>query len=285
MSRPTKAQALDRLHRSLDSIPELKQMQIEMQQLPGFRKPGSFPPKFRKWFRDTQVAIVNTFGPKSGHVEQFQGINYRLNLFSALISDWEHQRAYIGGLNSAAAVLESMIDEITEYWDENESASEADILQASTTSKVTTNRVFLVHGRDEESKESVARYIQNLGLDPVILSELPARGQTIIEKFESNSDVEFAVALLTSDDAGALDGETELKPRARQNVVFELGFFIGKLGRHKVCVLTKGNPEIPSDYAGVEYIPIDAAGAWKMRLMGELKVAEFDVDANRVFPA
>ena len=116
----------------------------------------------------------------------------------------------------------------------------------------------------------------------MILSELPARGQTIIEKFDSSSDVGFAVALLTPDDAGALSGQAELGPRARQNVIFELGFFIGKLGRGRVCALTKGEPEIPSDYAGVEYIPLDDHGAWRMRLFRELRAAGFEIDADRL---
>ena len=90
------------------------------------------------------------------------------------------------------------------------------------------------------------------------------------------------MALLTPDDAGGLSGEAEQSPRARQNVIFELGFFIGKLGRDRVRALTKGEPEIPSDYAGVEYIQIDEAGGWKMILMKELKAAGFHVDANRV---
>ena len=115
----------------------------------------------------------------------------------------------------------------------------------------------------------------------MILHEQPNQGRTIIEKFEEHAQVGFAVVLLTPDDVGSLKGENNhLKPRARQNVIFEFGFFIGRLGRHRVCALTKGDVEIPSDYDGVVYVPLDDHGAWKMKLVKELKAAEFDVDAN-----
>ena len=115
----------------------------------------------------------------------------------------------------------------------------------------------------------------------MILAEQASRGRTIIEKFEAHQ-VSFAVALLTPDDAGSLAIErTDSRPRARQNVIFELGFFIGRLGRERVRALTKGEVEIPSDYSGVEYIPLDVGGGWKLHLVRELKAAGFDVDANR----
>ena len=175
-----------------------------------------------------------------------------------------------------------MIDEVKEYWEDED---QDPLPHSREIDRTATDEVFVVHGRDEGTKDSVARFIRDLSLDPIILSELPARGQTIMEKFESNSEVGFAVALLTPDDIGSLMGEDEQSPRVRQNVIFELGFFIGKLGRGRVCALIKGEPEIPSDYAGVEYIPIDKAGGWKTKLVGELKAAGFDVDANRVFGA
>ena len=77
--------------------------------------------------------------------------------------------------------------------------------------------------------------------------------------------------------------EQSLKPRARQNVIFELGYFTGKLDRGRVCALTKGNVEIPSDYDGVLYIPFDESGAWRMKLVQELKNAGFEIDANLAF--
>lgn len=145
-----------------------------------------------------------------------------------------------------------------------------------------SRRVFVVHGRDDGIKETVARYLSKLDLVPIILHEQPNQGKTIIEKFETHSDVEFAVVLFTPDDVGHPAGEPRSgKPRARQNVVLELGFFMGALGRHRVCVLFKGDIEMPSDYAGVVYVPLDAGGAWRLVVAREIKSAGIDVDLNK----
>ena len=105
-------------------------------------------------------------------------------------------------------------------------------------------------------------------------------GRTIIEKFEVfSSDIVFAVILLTPDDVGAPANEaTALNLRARQNVILELGYFIGRLGRTKVCALHKGCVELPSDYQGVVYVEVDSAGAWKAKLAQELVQAKLSID-------
>jgi len=142
--------------------------------------------------------------------------------------------------------------------------------------------VFVVHGRDQGVKHEVARFLERLGLKPIILHEQPSKGRTIIEKFEDYSDVAYAVVLLTADDIGKLASEeTEPRPRARQNVVFELGFFIGNLGRKRVCTLYQEGLELPSDYKGVVYVPLDPRGAWKLQLGGELKAAGLEVDMDK----
>lgn len=104
-----------------------------------------------------------------------------------------------------------------------------------------SDRVFVVHGRDDRMKVAVARVLERLGLTPVILHEQPDKGRTIIEKFADYSDVGFAVVLLSPDDAGYLKEESSEKarPRARQNVIFELGYFIGKLGRENVLAFVR----------------------------------------------
>lgn len=144
-------------------------------------------------------------------------------------------------------------------------------------------RVFVVHGHDEAARHAVLRSLERLGLEPVILHEQPNKGRTIIEKFEAHSDVRFAVVLLTPDDFGySKEHPADLRPRARQNVVLELGYFVGRLGREKVCALHKGNIEIPSDYHGVLYVPLDDLGAWKLQLATELRSAGFDIDLNKL---
>jgi predicted nucleotide-binding protein len=145
------------------------------------------------------------------------------------------------------------------------------------------NRVFLVHGHDEGAIHETARWLERFSLRVTILREEPNAGRTIIEKFIDFSDVVFAVVLLTGDDRGGpfkTPYESQ-KPRARQNVILELGFFLGKLGRKRVCALYQQDVEIPSDYAGVLFIPIDSGGAWRLALARELKAAGLDIDLNK----
>lgn len=145
-----------------------------------------------------------------------------------------------------------------------------------------TNKVFVVHGHDVATLETVARFLERLDLSPVILHEKADRGRTVIEKFEAHSDVRYAVVILTPDDVGAKATErTDLKLGARQNVILELGYFLGTLGRTHVVGLRAEDVEIPSDLAGVLYIPLDSAGAWKLKLAREMKAAGLDVDMNR----
>lgn len=146
-----------------------------------------------------------------------------------------------------------------------------------------SNEIFIVHGHDESARESVARFIEKLGFRAVILQEQPKGGRTIIEQLEEHSDVGFAVVLMTPDDVGVSISETEeAKLRARQNVIFEFGYFLGKLERSKVRILRKGNVEIPSDLQGVLYIPMDSAGAWRIALAKEIKNAGIEVDLNKL---
>jgi len=142
-------------------------------------------------------------------------------------------------------------------------------------------KVFIVHGHDEGAREAVARFLEKLNFQPIILHEQANQGRTIIEKIEAHGDVGFAVILLTPDDVGGLAGAVP-QPRARQNVLLELGFFVGRLGRSRVCALKRGDIEVPSDFGGVVYEPYDAGGGWKQALGRELQAAGFQVDWNAV---
>jgi len=138
--------------------------------------------------------------------------------------------------------------------------------------------IFLVHGRDSAAKFEVARWLeQRVGADVVILDEQANRGRTIIQKFQDHADAaKFAVVLLTKDDVGGAHGE-EQHPRARQNVIFEMGYFFGKLGLDRVAVLNDG-VEQPSDFVGLGYISY--SGNWKDELARELSAAGFAVNAG-----
>lgn len=143
-------------------------------------------------------------------------------------------------------------------------------------------RVFIVHGHDNETKESVARTLQTLGLDAIILNEKSNQGKTIIEKLEHYGDVGYAVVLLTPCDIGKAQEETEFMPRARQNVIAELGYFIGRLGRNRVSIIHRADTEIPSDFKGLGYISYNNDGSWKFLLARELKTAGYNIDANKL---
>lgn len=144
--------------------------------------------------------------------------------------------------------------------------------------------VFIVHGHDEEMKKAVALVIKSLGLKHIILHEQPNKGMTIIEKFEDNSaDVGFAVILLSPDDIGKENIEgAELHPRARQNVITEMGYFSGKLGRSRVVALYPETDdfEFPSDYSGVIYIKYDTSDGWQRKLVKELQAVGYDVSSD-----
>jgi predicted nucleotide-binding protein len=141
-------------------------------------------------------------------------------------------------------------------------------------------KVFIVHGHDDLAKLTLARFIEQIGLNPIILHEQASSSKTIIEKIESYGDVGYAIVLYTPCDVGSKAGE-ENKPRARQNVVFEHGYFIGRLGRSKVTALVKGGVETPNDISGVVYIDLDDRGAWKMDIAKELQHAGYTVDLSR----
>lgn len=150
--------------------------------------------------------------------------------------------------------------------------------------KTDLNKVFIVHGHDNLAKTEVARVIEKLGLEAIILHEQANEGKTIIEKFERDaSRVKFAVIIFTPDDIGYPKNKpNEQKPRARQNVILELGYFSGVLGRSNVCVLYKEEIEIPSDYLGVVYESMDDNGSWKFKLAKEFKQAGLNVDLNKL---
>jgi hypothetical protein len=150
--------------------------------------------------------------------------------------------------------------------------------------QLSASRVFLVHGQNEAVRESTARLLQKLGLDPIILNEQLNEGRTLIEKLENHADVAYAVVLLTADDSGGERNSSvqRLNPRARQNVILELGFFLSKLGRDRVCVLYEEGVEMPSDFRGVVYYSLDTSGAWRQHLARELRGAGLPVDMNKL---
>jgi predicted nucleotide-binding protein len=121
-------------------------------------------------------------------------------------------------------------------------------VSSSTKNNLNKDQVFIVHGHDDLAKIKTARFVEKLGLKPIILHEQASSGKTIIEKIEEYSNVGFGIVLYTQCDIGAKKGnEANLQPRARQNVIFEHGYLIGKIGRQNVCALVKNEVETPND--------------------------------------
>ena len=210
---------------------------------------------------------------------RFRGAN--ISTFGAAETPAEKQRReryWQSGQTESIALLSTMLEDL-ELREPEQVQVEEDV------SLTQSNRVFVVHGHDNEMKLAVARTIERLGLEAVILNEKPNRGQTLIEKIERFADVDFAVVLLSPDDTGYLntEGSDAAKARARQNVILELGYFAGKLGREHVVALHRGGIEFPSDYDGVLYTPYDNdSGAWRSKLVAELKESGYEVSADNL---
>jgi predicted nucleotide-binding protein len=185
-------------------------------------------------------------------------------------------RGLVAGKERAIALLGQAARSLEERLAELEEP--AALEDAATASADPSLDVFIVHGHDGPAKIEVARLIERAGLNAIILHEQPNAGRTIIEKFEDHGGAAgFAVVVLTPDDVGGPDAE-HLQPRARQNVIGEMFWFAGRLGRDRVCALIKGEVEMPSDFAGVGYTEMDNRGAWKAEVLRELKAAGYGVD-------
>jgi len=161
------------------------------------------------------------------------------------------------------------------------SDSSSDTKTSTSLQQKHTNKVFIVHGHDDALKNEVARFIESLDLKAVILHEQISRSQTIIEKIESYSDVGFSIILYTPCDIGGSASSEETQPRARQNVVFEHGYFVAKLGRENVVALKKGQVEVPNDLSGMVYVSYEQNN-WKRDIAHELKASGYKIDFEKV---
>lgn len=203
-----------------------------------------------------------------------------MNLGGGSIDNSQEARKYVAeGKTEAVQILRSAVKWLLE---EIGDASETTPNETPARALATlSNKIFIVHGHDEGAQQTVARFVERIGFDAIILSEQANQGRTVIEKIEAHGDVGFAVVLLTPDDVGGKDAHS-LRPRARQNVLLELGYFIALLGRKRVCTFAKGSLEIPTDFAGVVWEPLDDGGAWKTVLARELKATGYPIDWNTV---
>jgi len=218
------------------------------------------------------------------------------NIYKRKLSDIGKDSWMTSGLKSNTSKLRGLLDLIIDDLELSERKEELIIKPMKEEERfkelveevrILNNKIFIVHGHNEAMKQSVARIVEKLGLDPIILHEQANQGMTVIEKFLSNTNVGFALILLSADDIGysKKEGPTKAKDRARQNVIFELGFFTAKLGRKKVVALVENASgfEIPSDIHGVIYIPFDGTdGKWRFDVAKELMDSGYNLDIKKI---
>lgn len=217
---------------------------------------------------DTWMGEIKTFNER--HLKEHP-------LHDSIATTYSHYRKKFSSYNEMMGHLRALSAD-TDFF-----ATNLNQLLDSAERNTMSNKVFIVHGHDDTAKLDMARTLEKAGFEAIVLHEQPDAGRTIIEKFENYADVNFAVILYTECDLGRSKEAppNSEKYRARQNVVFEHGFFLGKLGRNHVCAFVKGDVETPGDLSGVLYVPMDSAGAWKMKLAQNMKAASLPVDMNK----
>jgi predicted nucleotide-binding protein len=231
---------------------------------------------YGSWELVTKNFLEKAFGTNSPNIRSVTDVGkYGSFPMGASEEYWENRRAE--SLQTQLKKLEGLVELLE---------TEQQLSGEHTPAVIPTiagHRVFLVHGHEETILHEVARFLEKLEQEIIILREQPNSGRTIIEKFEDYSNVGYAIVLLTPDDrGGTFESEwATQKPRARQNVIFEIGYFIGRLGRNRVCALYRDGVEIPSDYSGVLYVKLDEAGAWRLSLAKEMRASGLPIDMNK----
>jgi predicted nucleotide-binding protein len=242
---------------------------------------GKQGPIFTKWKARLESVLQRLHGGQSSFLTKLGDVSFSVGPLPFYAQPHEFVEAYRRGVEEMAAIADAAVADA-----EDQLAGDEFVGSATKRARLPgeKRRIFIVHGHSEAPMQAAARLCERLGFETIVLHEQPDQGRTIIEKFEDYSDVDFAVVLLTADDLGrrASAPDSETKPRARQNVVLELGFFVGRLGRKKVCALADQTVEVPSDYTGVLLVRLDADGRWKTRLAEEMKAADLPVDMNDV---
>ena len=234
--------------------------------------------QYKSWCLVTRNFLEKAFGADSSNVFSVMNVG-GLGLITSDMPESYFENRRVEKLRTRIEKMRALV-EVLET--EIEPSKDEDDVQAVDTPA--SHRVFIVHGHDELALQQVARFLERIHLEAVILREQPNQGRTIIEKFEDYSDVGFAIVLLTPDDRGgtATTAYVDQKGRARQNVIFELGYFIGRLRRNRVCALYRPGVEMLSDYSGVLYQELDERGAWRFSVAMELQAAGFAVDMNDI---
>ena len=232
-------------------------------------------PDFKDWRFNTEFFLEQQFGESSNVCQRFKH-TYFSNWFAE--SDSDRVSACKSGLEKTKQLLSFCLKELKDMCSIESGTS----MMSKPVSAF--QKVFVVHGHDTGLKEALARLLERQGIEPVSLQEKANPGlATIIEKFETNSaDVDAAICLFTADDVGGLATSKKRTKRARQNVVLETGFFIGKLGRDRVIIIKEDGVEIPSDLAGVD-LPTANKADWKSTVLQALEKIGYAINYQIAF--
>lgn len=230
-----------------------------------------------------ELRVTLRFLDPSDHDKIFKRIynSGRLLIFSDEVTNQRNQRtAFNDFIKTAVSNLKTL--QLT--YDLTEEFNNLMTSEKKQPDAISKTKIFIVHGHDDALKNEVQLLLTRLGLEPIVLHEQINRGQNIIDKFEKNADVGFAIVLYTPCDIGRSNTKTEQEnqPRARQNVIFEHGYFVAKLGKENVFTLRKDNVEIPSDLNGNLYETYDIPGAWKHRIARELQSSGYEIDFSKI---
>jgi predicted nucleotide-binding protein len=234
---------------------------------------------YQSWVSTTVSYLEKSFGFPSSKIDEFKSHGeYGSFPINATEAWWSKKRT--NKVQGKLTLLAGYIDVLRTEIELKQPVG----ARSTSLTNAESRKVFVVHGHDTALQQAVARFLEKLDLEAVILDEQANQGRTVIQKFSDHSNVRFAIVLLTGDDVGGKKGTPpeELSPRARQNVILEFGYFLGKLGASAVCALYEPGVELPSDVSGMLYVPVEQGPGWKLKVGLELKAAGMDVDMNRI---
>jgi predicted nucleotide-binding protein len=237
-------------------------------------------PEHKSWKAKVVAIMQGGLGQDSETLREFQRLRYGVGVSSGAPGEAQRGAQYFAKrVRDAVGLIDAAIYQL-------ELQAEAAGEDGVATRAVPTGPIFVVHGRDDARKYELMRLLEKVvaASQPIVLHEQASGGATILEKLERHAQTaSCAVVLLTGDDEGRLRGRDDpLRPRGRQNVILELGMFIGLLRRNHVVVLKKPDVEAPSDLDGLVYIALDGAGAWRHSLLKELAAMGIKVDFTRI---
>lgn len=270
-----KDEALKKLQTLIENIGELQKL--------NYQDPN---PLLDKFISRGERYLTNIFDKDNKYLSNFTSLDYFSPTFvfvtgfdNTASKNQENNQAYHKDLIQAKTIIESAIEEVEEWKDNNTIGTTA---LTQTPQSLDSNKIFIVHGHDELAISQVCEVLIKLKLEPIILKEEASKSNTIIEKIERlSSEVGFGIVLYTACDIGGKNSDS-LQPRARQNVLLEHGFLMAKLGRENTLALKKGNVETPSDVQGLVYTTMDEHKAWQYKLVDELKASGYSVSKDSI---